>query len=639
MKLRSVQIRNFRCIEDTGDFHIDEVTCLVGKNESGKSAILSALEKLNSAAGSGRGDFTKLDYPRRKWRPDEPLPTEPPAITTVWELTPTELQDFEAMFCAGALTTKEVTISKGYDNVLKVKPKINEEVIVQSLVSQSGVDQQKIAPQGFTGWTLDRLLKLTANEEISAEMVKALTTAATTKYPKGIASVEDAVTELLPKFLYFGEYHKLPGQLSLENFLTRKKEAKQLWGDWLFESLLSLAGTNAKDVSKLGTFEELNAALRAVSNQISAEIFKYWTQNKHLDFVLRFDQGRPQDPEPWNTGSIFRARIDNRRHKSDTNFDERSSGFVWFFSFLIWFSQLKARYGNQLIILLDEPGLALHARAQGDLLRYIRERLKPEYQVVYTTHSPFMVDPDNLLSARTVEDIEAADGTPLGTKVGEKVLSTDKDTISPLQRCLDYEMTQTLFVGRYTILVEGPSDLLYLKWASHALLGAGGTPLDYRWTICILGGVDRVAPFSALFKANGLRIAAVVDYAKGQKQKVENARKAIGEKQVLTLDQYAGQSEADIEDVLGRDFYIEVVNRACALSGPDKLQVPTKEEAPRIVKYVEDKIKLMPRVPEFDHCRPAEWLTDNPDEAKKLPRYAEATAAMQKLITDLNVLL
>jgi predicted ATP-dependent endonuclease of OLD family len=639
MKVRSVRIQNFRCIEDTGEFHLDEVTCLVGKNESGKTTILAALEKLNAVEGSTRGKFSKLDYPRRKWRPDAEIPSEPPAITTTWDLTPAEVQELEATFCKGALSSREVVITKGYDNVLNVKVKVDEEAIVRSLISHTGMDPQKVAPNGFSGWTIERLQSLEPTGEVSTEMVETLTAAAMEKYPAGLATIDQAVRELVPKFLYFGEYQKLPGQLSLERFNERKAQGKQSWSDLLFEALLSLAGTSAEDVSQLGTFEELNASLRAVSNQISAEIFKYWTQNKYLDFILRFDPGRPEDPAPWNSGSIFRARIDNRRHKSDTNFDDRSSGFVWFFSFLVWFSQLKKHYHDQLVILLDEPGLTLHARAQGDLLRYIRERLKPQYQVVYTTHSPFMVDPDNLLSARTVEDIETADGTPLGTKVGEKVLSTDADTISPLQRCLDYEMTQTLFVGRYTVLVEGPSDLLYLKWASHALMGNGGTQLDYRWTLCIIGGVDRIAPFYSLFKANGLHIAAVVDYASGQKQKVANARKAIGEKQVLTLDQYAGQPEADIEDVIGRDFYIEVVNRAYSLKGSDRLQVPTRDEAPRIVKYVEEKLKLLPRVPEFDHCRPAEWLTENPDDAKKLPGYAAATAAMQKLITDLNSLL
>ncbi len=68
---------------------------------------------------------------------------------------------------------------------------------------------------------------------------------------------------------------------------------------------------------------------------------------------------------------------------------------MWFFSFLVLFSQVKKNYGN-IIILLDEPALGLHAKAQADLLRYIDEKLKPDHQVMYTTHSPFMVDSANL---------------------------------------------------------------------------------------------------------------------------------------------------------------------------------------------------------------------------------------------------
>ena len=50
-------------------------------------------------------------------------------------------------------------------------------------------------------------------------------------------------------------------------------------------------------------------------------------------------------------------------------------GLLWFLSFLIWFSQMKANYADKLIVLLDEPGLTLHGKAQQDLLRYIREKL------------------------------------------------------------------------------------------------------------------------------------------------------------------------------------------------------------------------------------------------------------------------
>ena len=47
MKLVSVQIKNYKSIEDSGVFSIRDITCLAGKNESGKTAILQALRRLN----------------------------------------------------------------------------------------------------------------------------------------------------------------------------------------------------------------------------------------------------------------------------------------------------------------------------------------------------------------------------------------------------------------------------------------------------------------------------------------------------------------------------------------------------------------------------------------------------------------
>lgn len=131
---------------------------------------------------------------------------------------------------------------------------------------------------------------------------------------------------------------------------------------------------------------------------------------------------------------------------------------------------MKKEYGNNLIVLLDEPGLSLHATAQADLLRYMNEKLVPNHQVIYSTHSPFMIDQSDLLSCRTVEDATGPNDEVLGTKVSGEVLSTDADTLFPLQASLGYDITQSLFVGEHTLLVEGPSDLLYIQW------GLGSAP-------------------------------------------------------------------------------------------------------------------------------------------------------------------
>ncbi len=89
-------------------------------------------------------------------------------------------------------------------------PEINEETVVRSLLDQTAVDHLKVAPDGLSGWTLQQLQKLTPTESLAADTIKAIGTAIATKYPKGITTVEEAITALLPKFLYFGEYNKLP---------------------------------------------------------------------------------------------------------------------------------------------------------------------------------------------------------------------------------------------------------------------------------------------------------------------------------------------------------------------------------------------------------------------------------------------
>jgi hypothetical protein len=100
MRLLSVRIRDFRCIEDSTEFSITDVTCLVGKNESGKTAILKALYKLKPDVES-KGRFEPaVDYPKRKWRPEQPIPADPPALTTKWKLDAADVAALEKQFGA-----------------------------------------------------------------------------------------------------------------------------------------------------------------------------------------------------------------------------------------------------------------------------------------------------------------------------------------------------------------------------------------------------------------------------------------------------------------------------------------------------------------------------------------------------------
>jgi len=92
--------------------------------------------------------------------------------------------------------------------------------------------------------------------------------------------------------------------------------------------------------------------------------------------------------------------------------------------------------------LLDEPGLSLHAAAQADLLRFIDNELAPNYQVIYTTHSPFMIDSLKLNEVRTVYDNSNKE---TGSVISDALDEKDSDTLFPLQAALGYSLAQNLF--------------------------------------------------------------------------------------------------------------------------------------------------------------------------------------------------
>jgi predicted ATP-dependent endonuclease of OLD family len=646
MRLNSVLVKNFRCIDDSGRLSLKQVTCLVGKNESGKTAILKALHKLKPEDASRQKYIPSQDYPRRRWRPSVQVPTEPPVVDSEWELSDSDLATLEGQFGKGAISKKNCTVRNGYNNRRELQVEFDEQAIAAHFVAKTGLTTDDFLPNAKLS-TIKDLRDTLASIATKTEKQQRLSDQLTGTFPSGThAALSIVIDAMIPTFLYFDEYLRLPGQVSIDALLQRKASNQLSDNDNIFIALLGLAGTSVEEVNQAGTFEEFNSALRAVSNQVSEQIFAYWSQNRHLGVEARLDLARPQDEAPFNSGYIFRTRIVNHRHKADTSFDDRSSGFVWFFSFLVWFNRFRDTKKKNLIILLDEPGLSLHARAQKDLLRYINEQLAPTYQVIYTTHSPFMIDPDNILSCRTVEDVVVKDKTLedeklLGTKVGDDVLSTDPDTISPLQRALDYEITQSLFIGRHNLLVEGASDLLYLKWFSKQLTRVGKSGLDYRWNICRVGGIDRIPGFVSLFRGNRLNVAALVDVQKGHKQKIENARASLENGQLLTAEVYAGQPEADIEDILGYEFYRALLNKAFNLLPNLELPLSRPASSPvRVVEFAESHFRMMPpTVPEFDHYTPAEFLFQSDQDGCSLPGYVKALAAFEKLVEDLNKLL
>lgn len=451
----------------------------------------------------------------------------------------------------------------------------------------------------------------------------------------------------MPKFLYFATYEAMPGRVAVEDLLERQAEpAKLQQEDRIFLALLALARTSLEEVRDEELSEALIAKLEGVSNAISRAIFAYWSQNKHLKVRFDYREALAADPESDETepSHVFLTRVENTRHGVSVGFDERSAGFVWFFSFLVWFSQMEREYGDKLVILLDEPGLSLHGTAQADLLRYIKDKLLPKYQVIYSTHSPFMIDAGDLFTVRTVEDVVTQDDRILGTKVGDEVLSSDADTIFPLRAVLGYDITQSLFVGEHTLIVEGPSDLLYLAWASNELRSRGRTALDPRWVVTPAGGIDKIGSFIALFGGNRLHVAVLTDFHSGDKARVRSLRDSeiLRAGHVFSADTLAGTPEADVEDLLGRELYLALVAVCYGLSKKDQFPSTRPTGASDLVakEAADHMLTVSATVAPFDHYAPAAYLVANWGTLKdSLPGVDAALDRFEGFFKQVNALL
>ena len=290
-----------------------------------------------------------------------------------------------------------------------------------------------------------------------------------------------------------------------------------------------------------------------------------------------------------------------------------------FFSFLAWFSQQR-KLDRPLVLLLDEPGLFLHASAQDDLLRYIEQELKPHHQVIYTTHSPFMVDPNHFSRVRIVRDksMESDDELPLdqqGTKVFTDVLEADEGSLFPLQGALGYDIAQTLFIGPNCLIVEGVSDLLYLSTMSGVLASKQRTGLSDAWTITPVGGSDKVTTFvSLLGSQKKMKVATLIDFQRRDQQTIENLykKKLLTKKNVHTFARYTGTSEADIEDMLEPQLYLDAVNAEYTKELAKPIELENLGKHPRILVNIKEWLKANPlKTGGFDHYRPARYFAEN----------------------------
>jgi predicted ATP-dependent endonuclease of OLD family len=605
----------------------DDVTSLVGKNESGKTTILKALHRLKPANGADLKFDLTTEYPRwrlaRDRRNNEALAKTKPIVAR-FALDDADLAAIEGHVGIRPPATTVLVAAKDYENSYFVWLDCEDaDVITQAAVdcqladaeTKALRDQETIA--AATEYAKQQAKELKeAGDALTAKAFTSFGTAVGKYQPitSGVIAdddARDALGRMVPKFFYFSAYNLLPGECDL-TALAAKAVKDRTDPERSVVALLAHAGEKPEDFMD-ADYDSRKAELQAASVDLSRNVFEYWRQNTDLEVVFDTDN-LLHETDP--TGNQINHRIlkielrDGRHGNVETNFSTRSTGFQWFFSFFAAFSEYQDS-SERIVVLLDEPGTSLHGDAQADFVRFVFNELGNSKQTIYTTHSQHMIDPAKYEKLRAVHDRATREDPNLGVTVSLIDLAADRSTLLPVESALGYSVSQHLFIGSgQHLTVEGSSDFVYLQRFTEHQLRNGKEGLDPRLSILPVGGIDNMPAFVALL-GRRLKVSALVDgdrtNAKLARIKLAAEHNGVPDSHIVVCSDVDPSlpKNADVEDLFVVEDYLKLYNWAFNKSLAAPALAATDQPIIKRIKDVDG---------EFDHAIPAHALTMHRDE-------------------------
>ena len=617
MKLSQVRVQNYRCVRDTGWFEVEQAkTILVGPNEAGKTAVLEALQQINPPPDGVTGFNPLRDYPRKLYNADIQSgrldPHNIPVASAWLALEPDDLAELPDGFgatgyrCTRYLNNRFTHTLEGGPEIVVFSEEIRNDlqriaihVDGRAAEGREGEPPPSAELEGIiSGWQvgttkidleygldlrswLDSAIEF-VDENDTAEDARHKRLLEYTRIPEQHAAVLENLKNRLPVFVYFNNYFRIRPNLHLRRFAERVE--RDFLDDDRYDygnlCLLKLLGFTVRELAALGDapdpgddqeafdsyrnpLDERDIQLNAASVRLTGEIRSIW------------------NPDPT------RAEADTVLIKADGQYlkvviqdelgvqievDQRSAGFQWLVSFfVVFFAEAKDAHANA-ILLLDEPGLSLHGLKQREFRQTI-SRLAEGNQTLYTTHSPFLVGPNELDLVRVVEMIDRDEGT----KVHTSVTASDPAALLPLQEALGYDLAQSLFAQQRNLVLEGLTDFWYLEATAQMLRDAGLADLNQKIALLPANTAGKVVYFATILHANNLKVAALLDSdnAGDQAAKQDTLIHTLGNKNILRTGDVCpgGVTKPEIEDLL-RNTLVAIAQTAF---GCDVTKVATKQ--------------------------------------------------------------
>jgi len=295
----------FQSILDSGEIELDDITCLVGKNESGKTAILRALYNLNPIRPEDGSFNATDDYPRVEVAEYQHAIANGAApakvISAAYELNDSEADEVALAFGTSFLNSRSVVISKYYDNSRQFKLATNEQEAIAFLSQNLPAAIKSEAQKSTTPAELAQVLEPHAAQPAVAAIIDIVRQAAKGSFDEYVFNSIIAKRE--PKYLYFDEYYQMLGCENIEALKGRVASGKLKPSDEPLLGLIELAKLNLDQLQSPQRTQDLKNSLEGAGNALTRQIMPYWSQNKHLQ--MRFDvrTALPGDPDHMRSGT------------------------------------------------------------------------------------------------------------------------------------------------------------------------------------------------------------------------------------------------------------------------------------------------------------------------------------------------
>lgn len=608
IKLTKFKIQNYRCVDDSGWINLDDIIALVGINESGKTALLSALHTLNPSDGKIDIDHIR-DYPRDRVSKDRKKIREKTLVIGRFLITKEYLSNREIYKEFKIPDCEEffLKLERRYDKILyfSFEPSISNTFDLNFLTevldsSRIGINR-KALDEKFTQNIKETILtKLKAISEelkkfgtsldLNNDELKQKISLFLDKWNKDLGNYftlievhlkelldnfeqilsktkEESITARLyekikpdiPVFIYFEDYNVLEGQIDVNELVSATDHQLFLNVIKIQRTLFKHVGLDPKEIYNLGKVDqnrgkinedekrrlkERNILLTSASETMTKTLNEYFKEDKDYKVEYNIDN------------QFLQILISDKENSYGINLEERSKGFRWFFSFFLVFLVESQESLKNTILLLDEPGIHLHLRAQASLIDFF-EKLKDTNQIIYTTHSPFLIDENNLERVRAIFKEGGV------TKVTEDIIKIDEKSIFPLQAALSYTTSQVLYQGSNLLLVEGITDFHYLK-AINIILSRLNRKVFEDIVIMPCQGASKVDFYAKFVFDLKNQPVVLLDSDKAGEIAYRKLVKTLfleNEENVLKIDQFTNKKNNETEDLIGRTILIKLLSK------------------------------------------------------------------------------